>query len=181
MTSSTADVTKVVRVLIAEDNKVNQKVLRRMLETLGYNDVTVVENGQQAVEAVQASWDKFLITPSAGLYDIVLMDCLMPVMDGWTATEEIRRLEEKKLEEAHALSSESPAFQEAQPSVVLALTANATEEDRSRCSDCGMDGFYTKPMSRDALNALMLHWVSVLFGDEASVYSANSPSGNPKE
>lgn len=87
----------------------------------------------------------------------------MPVMDGWQATSAIRASEEESMAKATALSADS------HPTIVLALTANATEEDKQRCTDCGMDGFYVKPISRDGLNAMMLHWVSKLFADVSSV------------
>jgi CheY-like chemotaxis protein len=152
-----------VRILIAEDNKVNQKVLKRMLETLGYADITVTNNGQEAVEAYKNAWEGYLADSSCGRFDIVLMDCLMPVMDGWLATEVIRSIESHFLQMAAVQAVDSPIYYEAQPTIVLALTANATAEDKERCRKCGMDEFYTKPMSRDGLNAMMLLWVSKLF------------------
>jgi CheY-like chemotaxis protein len=93
----------------------------------------------------------------------------MPVMDGWTATAAIRTFEVDAIAKAAALSEESAAyFEGSHPTIVLALTANATEEDKQKCSDCGMDGFYVKPIARDGLNAMMLHWVSKLFADAVS-------------
>lgn len=65
--------TKSVRILIAEDNKVNQKVLKRLLETLGYTNISVAWNGQEALDAVKESWGKCLEDASHGRYDIVLM------------------------------------------------------------------------------------------------------------
>jgi CheY-like chemotaxis protein len=170
-----------VKILIAEDNKVNQKVLKRMLETLGYTDISVSWNGQEAVDAVKDSWEKYLVNPTAGRFDIVLMDCLMPVMNGWSATEAIRNLEDEYLTRAEALSGESPTYLEAQPTIVLALTANATEEDKSRCSKCGMDGFYVKPITRDGLNSMMLYWVSKLFADASSQPSSENNSPRDRE
>jgi signal transduction histidine kinase/CheY-like chemotaxis protein len=161
--STDSEVVTVVRILIAEDNKVNQKVLKRMLETLGYADITVTNNGQEAVEAYKNAWEGYLADSSCGRFDIVLMDCLMPVMDGWLATEVIRSIESHFLQMAAVQAVDSPIYYEAQPTIVLALTANATAEDKERCRKCGMDEFYTKPMSRDGLNAMMLLWVSKLF------------------
>jgi CheY-like chemotaxis protein len=148
------------------------------LETLGYKDITVTWNGQEGVDAVKESWDQYLSTPTSQKFDIVLMDCLMPVMDGWTATAAIREMEESLISRASELSKEFPAYQDGvHPTIILALTANATEEDKLKCSDCGMDGFYVKPMARDALNTLMLHWVSKLFADAPSCPSSanNTP------
>ena len=90
----------------------------------------------------------------------------MPVMDGWSATEAIRNLEADYLDRARIKSLRSSIGIDHEPTIILALTANATEEDRQRCSECGMDDFYTKPMPRDRLNAMMLRWVSILFTDE---------------
>jgi PAS domain S-box-containing protein len=160
------DLTKKVRILIAEDNKVNQKVLKRMLETLGYTDITVTNNGQEAVDAVKASWEQYLMSPMSGRFDIVLMDCLMPVMDGWSATEAIRNMEIEYIQCAASKAAEFTVFLEAQPTIVLALTANATADDKKRCIACGMDDFFIKPMPRDRLNTMMLRWVSILFSDD---------------
>jgi CheY-like chemotaxis protein len=161
-----------VRILIAEDNKVNQKVLKRMLESLGYTDITITNNGQEAVDAFKATWENYLVNPRSGRFDIVLMDCLMPVMDGWTATEAMRRLETDYLE---GLKYPEVFSNEIHPTVILALTANATEDDKQRCTNCGMDDFYTKPMPRDGLNAMMLRWISRLFTDgSVSGYASSS-------
>jgi signal transduction histidine kinase/CheY-like chemotaxis protein len=160
------DLTKKVRILIAEDMLVNQKVLKRMLETLGYTDITIANNGQEAVDAIKQSWDDYMVNPKCcSRFDIVLMDCLMPVMDGWSATEAIRSLEADYLIRTE---TESATYVDTYPIIILALTANATEEDKSRCRECGMDDFYTKPMPRDRLNAMMLRWVSILFADETA-------------
>lgn len=98
----------------------------------------------------------------------------MPVMDGWQATSAIRAYEEGVISKATALNVDP------QPTIVLALTANATEEDKQRCSDCGMDGFYVKPIARDGLNTLMCHWVSKLFADGESD-DDNSERNSPRD
>lgn len=97
----------------------------------------------------------------------------MPVMDGWQATSSIRAYEEEAMVKAVNLGIDS------HPTIVLALTANATEDDKQRCSDCGMDGFYVKPIARDGLNNLMLHWVSKLFADDSS--NASSLQNSPRD
>jgi len=117
-------------ILVAEDNVVNQKVAARLLERGGYR-VDVVADGQAAVDAV-----------GRGQYDAVLMDCHMPVMDGFAATEEIRRREGT----AHHIP-------------ILALTASATVDDRSRCLAAGMDDFVAKPVSADALFSTLRRWI----------------------
>jgi two-component system, sensor histidine kinase and response regulator len=127
---ATGDTARAARVLVAEDNPVNQKVARLMLERCGCV-VDVVENGALAVAAVQA-----------GGYDLVLMDCQMPVLDGFEATRLIRALP-------------GPERQIA----VVALTANALSGDRERCLEAGMNDYVAKPVRRDTLAALVVQYV----------------------
>jgi signal transduction histidine kinase/DNA-binding response OmpR family regulator len=137
------------RVLVVEDNPVNQQVARAMLEAMGCR-VDVVGDGRAALEAV---------THTA--YDLVLMDCQMPVMDGYQATAEIRRLEAKD-----PSGRRLPIF---------ALTARVVEDDRERCLDAGMDEFLSKPFKRDALAALLRRWMA-LVSDAAGAGSAGAGS-----
>ena len=118
------------RILIAEDNPVNQVVTRRIVEKFGYTAV-VVANGREAVAAV------FRDT-----YLLVLMDCQMPEMDGYEATREIRR-------------REAPAGRRIP---IIALTANAIEGERARCIECGMDEYITKPVKVAVFEALLDRW-----------------------
>ncbi len=123
-----------LRVLVAEDNEVNQEVVIHLLSRMGCR-ATVVGDGQAAVDALSAEPDG---------YDAVLMDCQMPVLDGFAAATEIRRLE---------------ATVDGGRSVpILALTASAIVGDRERCLAAGMDGYVTKPIQpgelRDALLSL---------------------------
>jgi two-component system sensor histidine kinase/response regulator len=113
-----------VRVLVAEDNPVNQKVAAAMLKRLGYR-ADVVANGTEAVEAVER-------IP----YAAVLMDCQMPEMNGYEATEEIRR-------------RETPG----RHIPIVALTASAVKGDEDRCLAAGMDAYVTKPVTVTALGA----------------------------
>ncbi|WP_417348864.1 ATP-binding protein [Ferrimonas sp.] len=106
-----------VKVLLAEDNISNQKLMQVMLKRLGCDALTLASNGQQAVDACQRE-----------SFDLVFMDCQMPVMDGYRATRQIRL---------------GPSAE----TLILALTANATEEDRQRCLDSGMDDFLAKPVT----------------------------------
>jgi CheY-like chemotaxis protein len=105
-----------LHILLAEDNKINQLLARRLLEKLGHR-VSVVENGREAVEAVKSSE-----------FDLVFMDVQMPEMDGFEATTVIRR--EK------SVTSYVP---------IVAMTAHAMKGDRERCLRAGMDGYVSKP------------------------------------
>ncbi len=129
-------------VLLAEDNPVNQELARTMLEELGCT-VVVVENGQEALDAISdAPFDR-MQRP----YDVVLMDCQMPVLDGFEATRQIRRWE------AHNNRK--------QPLPVVALTANALAGDRERCLKAGMDDYLAKPFTQEQLGNLIKRWMTL--------------------
>ncbi len=141
------------RVLVVEDNEINQMVAEEMLHQAGMQ-VEVAENGQAALHKVQA-----------GYYDLVFMDMQMPVMDGVTATREIRKIGRL----AHL--------------PIVAMTANAMEQDRRLCLDAGMNDTLTKPVSPAALWAALLRWIPPLEaarGDTAPLptpASAGQPFG----
>jgi signal transduction histidine kinase/DNA-binding response OmpR family regulator/HPt (histidine-containing phosphotransfer) domain-containing protein len=122
------------RVLLVEDNPVNREVAVGMLESLGCH-ITAADNGWLAIEAL-----------NDGVYDAVLMDCQMPVMDGLSATAEIRRREQ---------SSGRARLP------IIALTANAMEGDRQRCLAAGMDDFLSKPFSQHQLATLLKRWLAL--------------------
>ncbi|MFT4979554.1 MAG: CheY-like chemotaxis protein [Myxococcota bacterium] len=112
-----------LRVLVAEDNAVNQLVIRRLLERHGVT-VDIVPNGEEAVSA----WSR--LSP-----DVILMDCQMPVCDGYEATRRLR-----------ALGAEQP---------IIALTANSMPGDRARCLEAGMDEHLGKPVQVESLVGLL--------------------------
>ena len=121
------------RILLAEDNVINQKVAIHMLKAIGYT-VDVVADGQQAVEALE----RFN-------YDLVLMDCMMPEMDGFEATAAIRGLNSK----VH--NHNVP---------IIAMTANAMKEDRDKCLAAGMDDYVSKPVKKWVLADILEQWLS---------------------
>jgi signal transduction histidine kinase/CheY-like chemotaxis protein len=123
---ATAPPERVLRILLAEDNPVNQMVATKMLEKGGFA-CTVVADGRAAVEAVRA-----------GNVDVVLMDCQMPVLDGFAAAREIRAWERE--------SGVAPVS-------IVALTANAMQGDRERCLEAGMDDYLPKPIKANRLIA----------------------------
>ena len=139
-------------VLLAEDNITNQEVVSAMLEKLGI-DVGLASNGEEALKALAHS-----------KYDLVLMDVQMPVMDGLTATKEIRKMEGEEMKEG------APHIP------IIALTANAVQGDKEECLAAGMDGYLQKPMSLRGLVALLDKWLPPdPEGREIDVGSVTSP------
>ena len=118
------------KILLAEDNHINQMVAKDLIEQLGI-EVDIAENGIKAVDA----WRK-------GSYDLILMDCLMPEMDGFEATRQIRSLQQ----EHHT--------------PIIALTANVLPSDQKACADSGMDDFLGKPIVHQLLVEKLKHWLA---------------------
>lgn len=117
------------RILVVEDNTVNQKVFQNMLEHLGYG-CDLVGNGLEALEAMA-------MVP----YDLVFMDCQMPVMDGYEAVRRAR---------AGTLSHKG---------AIVAMTAHALDGDREKCLRAGMDDYLPKPVSLDSLGRMLAKWL----------------------
>jgi two-component system sensor histidine kinase/response regulator len=117
------------RILLVEDNDINQQVARELLEDAGLA-VEVADNGQVALEMVQKN-----------SYDLVFMDMQMPVMDGVTATREMRKLQRL----AHL--------------PIVAMTANAMEQDRRKCMDVGMNDFLVKPIDPQDMLGILVRWI----------------------
>jgi CheY-like chemotaxis protein len=118
-----------LRILVAEDNDINQKLIRRALEKLGYT-CDIVFNGKEVLRAAEAMD-----------YDIVFMDILMPEMDGYRATEELFNL-----------------LRGRNMPVIIAMTANAMEEDRKKALDTGMNDYISKPFKMEEIKAKLDKW-----------------------
>jgi CheY-like chemotaxis protein/HPt (histidine-containing phosphotransfer) domain-containing protein len=119
-----------IPVLVAEDNEVNQQLAARMLERRGFRPA-IVANGEAALRAL-ATDD----------YALVLMDCQMPVMDGYEATRQLRRREGS-----------------GQHTPVIAMTAHSLSGDRERCLAAGMDDYLSKPLDADEFDAALQRWL----------------------
>jgi two-component system, sensor histidine kinase and response regulator len=139
------------RVLLAEDNQVNQEVALAMLQNLGLG-YEVVTNGADALEILQKQ-----------SFDLILMDCQMPIMDGFQATVAIRQQEQ----------------QGSQHIPIVALTANAISGDRERCLACGMDDYLSKPFTQEQLANLLAQWLpshsAVIQTDTTPVRTETAP------
>ena len=141
-----------VDVLLVEDNIVNQEVAKAMLKMLGCNTTSVM-NGKEAID---------LIIDQERRFDIVLMDCQMPEMDGFTATRHIREHEQSAGQVAHP---------------IVALTANALTGDRERCLEVGMNDYLPKPFTMPALREIMAAQLDEAVDAAEVLDAANDASG----
>lgn len=122
-----------VRILMAEDNGINQRVAKLILQRAGFS-IDLVADGNEALQAHQSN-----------PYDLILMDCQMPVMDGFEACRHIRELGQR------------------QP-VIIAVTANALVGERDRCLSAGMDDYLSKPFQAEQLVAIVKKWIDNRLG-----------------
>ena len=139
-------------VLLVEDNPINQEVALAMLARLGIEAV-VAENGRRALELVRER-----------LFDLVLMDCQMPEMDGYAATRAIRELQHERYQRLP----------------IVALTANAMQGDEQKCLDAGMNAFLSKPFSLSQLRAVLATWLPETFASAAG-QEATEPTGSASD
>ena len=129
------------RILLVEDNRVNQKVALRILSKLGYR-ADVADDGKAALDALHEK-----------LYDLVLMDCQMPVMDGFEATGRIRQWE---------------LAESLEHTPIVAMTANALAGDRKRCLEAGMDDYLAKPVKPEDLGTVLAKWLGTAAAEDTS-------------
>jgi PAS domain S-box-containing protein len=146
------------RLLVVDDNPVNQKVAVRMLEKMGHR-VDVASNGQEALAAL-----------ARRVYAAVLMDCQMPEMDGFEATRRIREIENGQMfcgkhpscgaETIPRVTNDDPRTRPTGRVPIIAMTANATDSDRAQCLAAGMDDFISKPVKREELEHVLSRWLT---------------------
>ena len=154
------------RVLLAEDNPVNQAVAQHMIEAIGC-DLTIVGNGAEAVTALAAS-----------RFDVVLMDCQMPEMDGFAATAAIRASEAQRSARGGAADGRPAHIP------IIAVTAHAMQGDRDASLAAGMDDHLCKPFSLDALRAVLQRWMPAFAlrataGEPSRSTEAGLPADSP--
>ena len=118
-------------ILVTEDNKVNQRLAEVILKNLGYHNVTFADNGKLALKEIESND-----------YDIVLMDCQMPEMDGYQASKAIRKLDGDKSKIA-----------------IIAMTANAMRGDREKCIESGMNDYLSKPINKNEFQKMLEKWL----------------------
>jgi two-component system, sensor histidine kinase len=126
-----------LKILLAEDNLVNQKLANRLFEKMGY-DIDVATNGIEVLAAIQKQ-----------SYDLIFMDVQMPEMDGLEATRQIRAIEQSG---QIGLSSLAKSIQ------IIAITANAMQEDREKCLASGMNDFIAKPFKVEQIQTAIEKW-----------------------
>lgn len=121
------------QILLVEDTPVNQLVITELLKTLGYSNVDRADNGKIAIDKLRGKH-----------YDLILMDCLMPVLDGYETTKIIRQQE---------------AENKKKPSIIIAMTANALAGEKEKCLKVGMDDYISKPVEMKTLAKTLSHWL----------------------
>jgi len=136
--SQTLDDIKDARILLVDDNRINQLVAQGILNEHGFHNIEIANDGVECIAKLSA-------TTSGELYQIILMDCQMPELDGYQATQQIRA------GNADALNSSVP---------IIAMTANAMADDRQKCLDAGMNDYIAKPIEPELLLSKLKEWLS---------------------
>ena len=132
---------KAMNVLLVEDNLVNSEVAADMLAVIDIH-TDVANNGQQALDLFKTN-----------RYSLILMDCEMPVMDGFVTTKEIRIIEKERQQQHH--------YQQQARIPIIALTAHAISGAKDKCIASGMDDFLSKPFGMDALHSILYKWLEI--------------------
>ena len=131
------------RILLVEDNRINQMVAKGILNKLGLHFIDIANNGVECLEKLKH--EALLPDKTSPCYDVVLMDCQMPDMDGYEASRQIRAAS------AGELNKNIP---------IIAMTANAMADDKQKCLIAGMDDYLSKPIDSDLLIAKLLYWLA---------------------
>ncbi|MFN6528990.1 ATP-binding protein [Nostoc sp. ChiSLP03a] len=140
-----------LRILLTEDNLVNQKIALKQLKSLGYS-ADIANNGKEALQLLEK-------IP----YDLILMDYQMPILDGLETTKQIHRWQES-------------SFASGRRPVVIAMTANAMKQDKQMCLDAGMDDYLSKPVMKETLAATLEYWGNVIFKAKETVATKQTVS-----
>jgi len=140
---SALDNIKSKRILLVEDNRINQMVAKGILNKLGLHFIDIANNGVECLEKLKH--EALLPDKTSPRYDVVLMDCQMPDMDGYEASRQIRAAS------ADELNKKIP---------IIAMTANAMADDKQKCLIAGMDDYLSKPIDSDLLIAKLLYWLT---------------------
>ncbi len=135
---SDLDSIKNTRILLVEDNRINQMVAKGILNKVGLHCIDIANNGNECIEKLRQE-------KTARIYDVVLMDCQMPEMDGYEASRKIRD------GSAGELNKKIP---------IIAMTANAMADDKRKCLDAGMDDYLAKPIETNLLIEKLVHWLT---------------------
>ena len=156
------DYRKEIQVLLVEDYPTNQQVAMRHLSKAGYQ-VDLAEDGSQAVKAYKRK-----------SYNLIFMDIQMPIMDGYAATQEIREIETRNLEQSSIINRESTI----QKVPIIAMTAHAIKGYRERCLKAGMDDYIAKPIRRKELLTIVEKWTSRIDDSRLMIDDCIAPQGN---